>query len=94
MHGVCGEFVPSRVSLSGWFTVSTHRWVLGIWSDLSKAAILSVVPELNGSAFTVALLGDGNDSFTALLRSIAVEKHYEVSVALYLSRVCKIGELR
>jgi hypothetical protein len=49
---------------------------LGISTALREAAELSIVPEFDGSTFSVALLGDCNHSFSPRLVAVSVQKHH------------------
>jgi hypothetical protein len=58
---------------------------LGINAALREPTEASIVPELYGSTFTVALLGNGNDSFPLRLVPISIEEHHQIPIALHLS---------
>lgn len=58
---------------------------LGIHTALAEPAEPSIVPELYGSTFTVALLGNSDHSFSLRLVPISVEEHHQIPIALHLS---------
>jgi hypothetical protein len=58
---------------------------LGIHTALREPTEASIVPELYGSTFTVALLGNGDHSFSLRLVAISIEEHHQIPIALHLS---------
>ena len=58
---------------------------LGIDTALGEAAELSIIPEFDGSTFSVALFGDCNHSFSPRLVAVSIQEHHQISVTLDLS---------
>jgi hypothetical protein len=58
---------------------------LGINAALREPTEASIVPELNGSTFTVALLGYCDHSFSLRLVAVSVKKHHQIPIAFHLS---------